>query len=229
MKYLLIGIILAFAFSSKQASAQETMIDEVNYIQLEQFIEMAKANYPRRKIMKLNEQVAKGNVSMQTISILDMFNASYYYRPDQKNAINPENPYVFNGMQYGISLSLGTLVSYPYRIKEAKINHKISIQESLDYDKSLILEMKNRYYTYILQTKELKLRTQAAQDAQAVADNTSLQFERGEIELESFNAAKSNLNSANSAKIQMEMSYLFAKDQLEELIGVKLNEVNKIK
>ena len=216
MKYLLIGIILAFAFSSKQASAQETMIDEVNYIQLEQFIEMAKANYPRRKIM------------MQTISILDMFNASYYYRPDQKNAINPENPYVFNGMQYGISLSLGTLVSYPYRIKEAKINHKISIQESLDYDKSLILEMKNKYYTYILQTKELKLRTQAAQDAQAVADNTSLQFERGEIELESFNAAKSNLNSANSAKIQMEMSYLFAKDQLEELIGVKLNEVNKI-
>ena len=201
MKYLLIGIILAFAFSSKQASAQETMIDEVNYIQLEQFIEMAKANYPRRKIMKLNEQVAKGNVSMQTISILDMFNASYYYRPDQKNAINPENPYVFNGMQYGMSL---------------------------DYDKSLILEMKNKYYTYILQTKELKLRTQAAQDAQAVADNTSLQFERGEIELESFNAAKSNLNSANSAKIQMEMSYLFAKDQLEELIGVKLNEVNKI-
>ena len=227
MKYLLISVFLGFTLFSQEVSAQATIIDEINYTQLEEFIELAKTNYPRRKIMALNEEVAKRNIVKESTSLLDMVNASYYYRPDEKKAINPQNPYIFNGIQYGVNVTVGMLVSYPFRIKEAKINHQIAIQESLDYDKTLILEVKSRYYNYILQSKELKLSTQAAQDAQAVADDVSLRFERGEVEIEAYNTAKSNLNTANSAKIQLEMTYLFAKDQLEEMIGVKLTEIIK--
>jgi outer membrane protein TolC len=218
-------IIFLILSTSLFVSAQESVIEDVNYNQLEQLIEMAKANYPKNKIMALNEKKAKGAVPMEALSYLDMFNASYYYRPNDKSAINPENPYIFNGIQYGISLSLGSFLQKPFRIKEAKIDYEIAKLESMDYEKSLSLEVKNRYYLYILQLKELKLKTQAAQDFKGMADDIAIRFQRGEVELAEYNDSKTALSSANSAKIQTEVTYLIAKDQLEELIGKKLTEL----
>ena len=51
-----------------------------------------------------------------------------------------------------------------------------------------------------------------------------LRFESGEIELEAYNSSKTNYNSAISSKIQTEVAYLTAKDQLEELLGKKLTK-----
>ena len=154
-----------------------------------------------------------------------MFNASYYYRPNERASINPANPYTVNGFQFGIIVSLGTLVGTPFRIKQAKLDYKIAQQESIDYEKVLTLEVKNRYYNYILQLKELKLVTQIAQDSKGIADDIGLRFERGEIELDGYNISKSAFNSANSAKIRNEVSFLIARDQLEDIIGRKLTEL----
>lgn len=228
MKYiLLVTVFCLTSLISLNVSAQESLIDDVNYTQLEEYIALAKANYPRSKIMALNEKKSKDLVPMAALDIFNMVNASYYYRPSDKVAINPENPYVFNGIQYGIGVSLGTLVQKPFQIKQAKIDREIAKLEKADYEKTLVTEVKNRYYLYIYQLKELKLRTQAAQDAQVIADGVSLRFERGEVEMTDYTTAKTNLNSAISAKIQIEMTYLIAKDQLEEIIGKKLTEVGK--
>lgn len=224
MKYIL--LITAFILTSVlsiQVSAQETIIDDINYTQLEEYIALAKANYPRSKIMALAERKAKGLAPIEAVSILDVVNVSYYYRPESKSAINPENPYVFNGVQFGIGMSLGALAEKPLKIKQAKLDYEIAKLETLDYEKILSLEVKNRYYLYILQLKELKLRTQAAQDAQVLSDDISLRFERGQVELDSYSTAKSALNDALSTKIQTEVAYLFSKDQLEEIIGKKLS------
>lgn len=227
MKYIQIVIVFILtAMLSIRTSAQESLIDEINYTQLAEFIALARDNYPRSKIMALNERKAKSLVPLAALDVLNMVSASYYYRPEDKVAINPENPYVFNGIQYGVGVNLGSLIQMPFRIKEAKIDREIAKQERMDFDKTLVLDVKNRYYLYILQRKELKLRTQAAQDAQASADDISLRFERGEVEFDEYNSAKTALNSAISAKVQMEISYLFAKDQLEEIIGKKLTELD---
>lgn len=224
-KNLLTIFLIPLMLTSLLVSAQESVIEDINYTQLEQFIEMAKANYPRNKIMALNEKKAKSLAPMEALSYLDMFNASYYYRPKDKTAINPENPYVFNGIQYGISVSLGSFLEKPFRIKQAKMDYEIAKLESMDYEKILSLEVKSRYYAYILQLKELKLRTQIAQDSKGMADDTALRFERGEILLEVYNSSKGAVSSAFSAKMQTEVSYLMAKDQLEEIIGKKLTEL----
>lgn len=223
MRYILLSVFFVSALFTMKASAQETIIDEINYTQLEEFIALAKANYPKNKIVALNEKLAKGNIRTETLGFLDMFSASYYYRPNDKAAINPDNPYIFNGIQYGIGTSLGALVERPFRIKEAKLRHQIAIEVSLDYEKTLTQEVKNRYYTYILQLKELKLKTQAVQDAKGIADDVATRFQRGEIELEAYNSSKSNYNSAISTKIQTEVAYLTARDELESVIGQKVN------
>ena len=229
MKTILLTIFLIpLMLTSILVSAQESIIEDINYTQLERFIEMAKESYPRSKIMELNVKKARYLAPMEGLSYLDMFNASYYYRPNDKKAINPDNPYIFNGMQYGISLSLGSFLEKPFRIKQAKMEYEIMKLESIDFEKTLTLEVKQRYYAYILQIKELKLRTQAAQDFKGIADDIALRFERGEIELDGYNSSKVALNGANSSKIQAEVAYLLAKDQLEEIIGKKLTDIKAL-
>src|SRR5690606_32550937 len=111
------------------------------------------------------------------------------------------------------------------RIKQAKIDYEISKLDSEDYEKLLVSEVKSRYYNYILQLKELKLKTQAAQDAKSIADDIAIHFERGEIELGKYDSSKGAFNNAKSERMQTEVNYLTAKDQLEEIIGKKLTEL----
>lgn len=224
-KNLLTILFVPLLFVSQLALAQDSVIEDINYNQLEQFIEMAKTNYPKSKIIALNEKKAKRLAPMEALSYLDMFSASYYYRPDERASINPENPYSVTGYQFGISASLGTLVKTPGRIREAKIDYEIAKLESEDYEKVLISEVKSRYYEYILQLKELKLSTQTVQDSKSITEDIALRFERGEIELSMYNAAKTAYNSSISAQMSTEVDYLIAKDQLEEIIGKKLTEL----
>lgn len=225
-KTLLTIFLMPLMFTSLMVSAQESVIEDINYTQLEQFIELAKINYPKAKILDLMEKKAKDLAPIETIGYLDMFNASYYYRPNERKAINPDNPYSVNGFQFGIYMSLGTLIERPYRIKHAKIDYEIAKLENDDYERILITEVKSRYYQYVFQLKELKLKTQNAQDAKGISDNVAVRFERGEVELDMYNTSKTVFNEASSSKMQAEVAYLVAKDQLEQMIGKKLNELD---
>lgn len=205
--------------------AQETLMDEINYNQLQKYIEMAKEYYPQRQILAEQEKIAKNELTMSNISFLDPFSASYFYRPDEQETINPENPYLYNGFQLSATINLGNYLQKPFQSKSAKSNLKIAQLERQIYDTELEKEVKTRYYDYILQVKALKVQTTAAQDATGTFQTLTSQFEKGEVTLEEYNDARAALAAANTAKIQTEMSYLQAKDNLEEIIGVKLAEV----
>lgn len=205
--------------------AQETLMDEINYNQLQKFIEMAKEYYPQRQILAEQEKIAKNELSMANVSFLDPFSASYFYRPDEQEAINPQNPYLYNGFQFSATINLGDFLQKPFQSKSAKSNLKIAKLERQIYDTELEKEVKNRYYDYILQVKALKVQTTAAQDANGTFQTLTTQFEKGVVTLEEYNEARAAISAANTAKMQTEMSYLQAKDNLEEIIGAKLDDV----
>ncbi len=58
-----------------------------------------------------------------------------------------------------------------------------------------------------------------------MADNLKYKFEKGEISLDTYNQSRINLASANTAKIQSEVTPLEAKDNLEEIIGMHLSDI----
>jgi len=205
--------------------AQETLMDEINYNQLQKYIEMAKEYYPQRQILAEQEKIAKNELNAANISFLDPFSASYFYRPDEQDAINPANPYLYNGFQLSATINLGDFLQKPFQSKSAKSNLKIAQLERQIYDTELEKEVKNRYYDYILQVKALKVQTTAAQDATGTFQTLTNKFEKGEVTLEEYNEARAAIATANTAKIQTEMSYLQAKDNLEEIIGAKLDDV----
>lgn len=207
------------------AVAQESIIGDINQEQLDQMIQMAKAHQPQRKILELNEKKARAIVNAQAVNFLDLVNVSYFYRPEERAALGMENPYVVNGFQFGVNLNLGTFLQKPAQVKQAKLDHKISQFERQAYESELESEVKRRYYTYVQSFNELRISAQALQDSKTLRDDLQLRFERGEVMLNDYAEAKAAVSAASSAKLEVEVNYLTAKDALEQLIGAKIEDV----
>lgn len=225
MKKLLLMIIMVSTCGITSSFAQETILSEINYNDLEKYIQMAKDYYPQRQIVREQGKIAKNNHTMSQISYLDIFSANYYYRPDEREALNSLNPYVTNGFQASVGINLGNYLQKPFQTKSAKSSLKIAQLEMEIMDTELEKEVKNRYYNYIQQVKELMLKTKDAQDINGTLQSITNRFEKGEITIEEYNTARSAVSAVSSTKMQTELNYLRAKDDLEEVIGAKLADI----
>ncbi|TKB99666.1 TolC family protein [Pedobacter cryotolerans] len=217
--------LLLLVFCSVASFAQETIIPDVNAAELDKYIQMAKEFMPKRKIQAAKTESVKTAVGSSQVSYLDLFSANYFYRPSDRVALNPLNPFVVNGMQYGISLNLGTFLQKPFAVKKAKADYKVAQLEQQDFDIQLANEVRRRYYDYVQSLAALKINTLSAQDSKGVAESMRYKFEKGEVSLDAYNQSRLISVGATTAKIQSEVSYLKAKDLLEEMIGQKIATV----
>ncbi|HWK56115.1 MAG TPA: TolC family protein [Parapedobacter sp.] len=223
MKILLI-ISMIFGVASK-AISQESIMADIKLEKLDRLIELAIENYPQRKIMDSRESLAKSTLNGARVSYFDALNASYFYRPESKTAIDPANPYVVNGWQLGVTLNPGTLLQKPFQVKQAKKAYEIAKLETQEYRLQLTNEVKSRYYDYVLSLSELKSQTQAAQDAEALFEDARLKYERNEIERSEYSSAREAYYLTNSEFRLAEIAFLKTKDLLEQLIGVKVADI----
>lgn len=223
MKYLM-SIFSVLVFTAN-INAQESIIGEINYQQLEKFIQLAKANNFRKKIFEATESSAREGVTAAKLSYLEPLQAAYFYRPDNRQSVNVYNPYLINGFQFGVNVNLASFAKTPGLVKQAKKLREISELERQEYEVTLEKEVKSRYYAYVMLNNQLEINTQAVQDNQMMLNQIQEQFQLGEIDLETYNTAKSALAESKSSLIQTEVELLRAKDALEEIIGAKLEEI----
>lgn len=212
-------LMLGILFNIK---AQETIIPDVNYNQLERYIELAKENFPRKKVFEAQEEGAKAGVPVASLAYLEAFNASYFYRPNDRSAMDVNNPFIVNGFQFGVNVNLGTLLQTPFRVKQAKEQYKVAVEESNEYTLMLTNEVKRRYYDYLLTLKDLRVKTTGVQNAISIGEELRYKFENGEINHESYSFAVRMLTEAESGNLLAESALLKAKDALEEIIGTTL-------
>ena len=222
MKNISVIALLFLMIGGATVSAQESILGQVNKADIEQYIALAKQNYLKRKIQGVSTDAMKNDVTMAKLSYLDVFNASYFYRPQGNTVIDPVNPYNINGFQFGVNINLGALLQKPYIVKKAKANYKVAQLEALDFDTQLVVEVKKRYYNYLQEKARLKVLTQSASDSRGVAESLRRKFERSETSLEVFNQSRVTQSSAETLKVEAEGNYLKAKDLLEEIIGEEI-------
>lgn len=205
--------------------AQESILKDINYSDLQKYIDLARVNFPQMKIAEAKKELVKTGIPIAQASYLDILNGTYFYRPENKSVLDPVNPYNFNGFQLGVSVNVGNLVSKPVQVKRAKADYKIAVLEAQQNEKTVELEVKRRYYDYIQQISQLKIATKIAQDNKGVSESLRNKFEKGEITLDAYNQSRLNQSASESGKVAAEIDYLKAKDLLEEIIGIKLSEV----
>ncbi|RYE30999.1 MAG: hypothetical protein EOP42_11260, partial [Sphingobacteriaceae bacterium] len=134
------AVFIVLFWATLVARAQESVIPDINYPYLEKLITSAKTNYPRVKALQERMNLAKAGVSKAGLSWFDFFTFSYIYQPN--NTLNytvpsttstNTNRFLFNGIQLGLSLNLGSLLLKPSNIKIAKSEVKIAGEEQNEY------------------------------------------------------------------------------------------------
>ncbi len=222
MKYL---IVVMLVFLGGALSAQTSFLSDVNYGHLEKLISLALENYPRTNILKIQEREANNSIGMARMSYLDVVNVSYFYRPEDRATLNPENPFVFNGFQLGLTISPGIFFQKPYEVKSAKMAHEVSKLQIVDAERTLITRVKSVYYDYIAARNDVRLKGELYQELNTLFEEVKFKYEKGEATLEAYSSARTSSLQANGDLSESEVAYLRAKDELEELIGVSLDDV----
>lgn len=225
MKRIALLFAFLFVFTHLTVNAQESFIGSINYPLLQKYVDLAKQNYPKRKMYKASELSAKAKVGVAKATYLDAFTASYYYRPNNSSIIDTSNPFIVNGIQLGIYFNMGILFRTPAYVRQAREEYNEKIYQAKEYDILLESEVRQKYYEYLQQTFELKVKAQAYNDNKASSDGLKYKFEKGEVSLDDYTKAKTLTSYANSERLLAEVNLLKAKDTLEALIGEKLENV----
>ena len=220
---LLMPIIL-ISVTSVTTQAQESILPRVSNDYVERLVAVAKKNYPEVMARQYQTAIAKNNITKTNVGWLDAFSVSYYYRPTQ-GAVDIVNPNIFNGYQLGFSLNLGAILQKPFATKEAKAQYKVAQLEEKQYGLTIAALVKARYFAYLEQLGNLKLRTRAYTDAEALVKLLRNKFEKNEVTFDDYQRALIQSTEQNQQIIHAESGVFTTKSALEELLGEKLENV----
>lgn len=216
-------ILIAFLVNGRQLSAQESMLPDVSPEFLSKLIDTAYKYYPRVRTFDHRWAIANENLKKAKLSWFDPFTFSYVYSPNNSSTI--VNPSVLNGYQFGIFFNISSLLNKPATIRAAKEELVINKLEKDAYLTNLVAEIKARYYRYISTVTLLKIRSQAAAEAETLVKQSRYKFEKSEETFESYNRISTAFNDRKQTVIQSEAEMLIAKSYLEEMVGKKLEEI----
>ncbi len=139
--------------------------------------------------------------------------------------MNVVNPTFFNGYQIGISVNIGQLLSKPFATRVAKENVNIAVYQQQTYNLTVEATVKRLYFQYLEAQADLRNRSRAVTDGEIAVKQLKYTFQKGETTFHDYNESLTSLYNQNSFKVQSELLMLTAKANLEEILGVKLEEV----
>jgi outer membrane protein TolC len=205
-------------------SAQESMMPDVSPDYLQRLVDTARKYHPRMQSFDHRAIIANENIKKAKLSLFDFFTFSYVYSPN--NSTTLVNPSVLNGYQFGIFFNISALFIRPHNIKQAKEELAISKLDKREYSQTLEAEVKARYYRYVQAQVILKIRKQAAVDAENILKQIQHKFEKSEDSFENFNKFSMAYADRVQAVIEAEGNVLITKSYLEEMLGKKIEDIN---
>lgn len=134
----------------------------------------------------------------------------------------------FPRYNFRFSLSVGTFINTPSKIRKAKLGREIAEEMVDEQQLALRREVLSRYYTYLYNIDLLKLKMQAYQDVYSSYSSATQSFTQGEISLDEYNKALKAKNEAQEERLQAERTLLLSKLALEELLGMTVQEAVEV-
>jgi outer membrane protein TolC len=197
----------------------------------EKLVRLAWKNYPTNEVFQRNINIAEKNLMLSKWSWTDNFRVFYNLndRTLQGGGVDTgTGSSSYGGLpMYGLGLSfnLGSFISVPGRVKIARENVKISEADLNTQKLTIRAEMLKRYRAYLLSLEILKMRAQAVEDAHSNFLAVSQRFRNGEATMEDYNSMSQFYNKAMEGKLVAENDVSNAKIIIEEMIGIRLEEV----
>lgn len=193
----------------------------------ERLVQLAWRNYPGNEALRRQVNIAAYDVKQSNASWLENirvtgnlneFTIDKTSDPLGRAAFYPK---------YNISatISLGTFFTTPYTIKKSKEALVIS-QANVNAQKLTVRNAVLKLYNeYLMRERVYKLQSQALLDNETSHKLTEQRFRRGEITFEAYSMSLTAYNEIMIAQLQAERDYKNAKLDLEQWIGMRLEDV----
>lgn len=193
----------------------------------EKLVRLAWANDPESAGVRASERAAVYNVKLagaewlNTIVIqgnLNEFN------------INPEED-IFNRSQFlprynfGVRLTLGTFLTIPYQTRLRR--QELEVARSAVNDRMLAIRASvlRLYNNYLMQQELYTLQAEMSSIAENTYRLAEQKFRSAEISYEEYTLARTAYNEARVLFLQTQSSFRNSKIDLEEMIGIPLEDV----
>ena len=195
----------------------------------ERLVQLAWKNHPSNRTVENEVAVAHYNTNKAKSEWLDIIriqgNINEFNINPQKDINGNPTPSFFPRYNFGAYLSLGTLIRVPNEVKRGKAQVKIA-ENNLDEQKLRLRQaVLQSYNNYLKFQQILKIRSKALEDATNAHTLIEQKFRQGDESFDHYTASSAGLDQSRINKIEAETEFLNGKLELEQMIGVKLEEV----
>jgi outer membrane protein TolC len=186
-------------------------------------IETAWENYPKNKVFQLLVEHAEEKVFQEKWSWLNTVNVTWQYTPS--SVYDNQAIGVIPKFGVGFIINVGSIFSTPSRVYQAE-QEKLIAEANLDDQKNYIAaEVMRRYHRYNEDIELLKIHSQAADDAELIMNMVKYRFEQGDVNIEDYTRALTVFTDGRENLAKTKGKVISSKYSLEEILGVKLEEV----
>jgi len=189
----------------------------------ERLVQLAWKNHPSNRAIESELAAARYNITKAKGEWLDIIRIQGNI--NEFNLNNTTNASFFPRYNFGALLSLGMLVKVPAEVKRSKALARIA-ENNVDEQKlRLRQEVLTSYNNYLKFQQILKIRSKALEDAVNTHTLIEQKFRQGDETFEHYTVSSAGLDAIRINKIMAETDFLNGKLELEQMIGVKLEEV----
>ena len=185
----------------------------------ELLVQLAWMNNPNNENLSKGVTIERDKVALEKQSWMNGITASFNI--NEGNISQAANGF-FPIYNLNASVTLGTIMSTPHKVKIAKQNVKIAENKLNQQKLQLRAEVLRRYQTYLSSIEILKVRTQAVEDVRVMQTMVIRKFEQGLSTVEEYTQALKSYNEVIEGKTAAENDIVMARLSLEEKIGFAL-------
>ncbi|MEO5602070.1 MAG: TolC family protein [Cyclobacteriaceae bacterium] len=193
----------------------------------EKLIQLAWRNHPSNEVLRRQVNIAEFDVKQSNTAWLDNIrvtgNLNEFTLNQQADAFG--RAAFFPKYNISASISLGTFFSIPYTIKKNREALVIS-EENVNAQKLSVRNTVLRLYNeYVMRERIFKLQSQALLDNETSHKLAEQRFKRGETTFDIYSQSLAVYNDNMIAQLQSERDFKNAKLDLEQWIGMRLEDV----
>lgn len=194
---------------------------------VEKLVQLAWRNHPTNEIYRREVNIAQYDVSQSTSSWLDIVrftgNMNEFTLSPQQDVFG--RAAFFPRYNISASISLGQFFSIPYTTKKNK-ERVVIAQANVNAQK---LQVRNAvikaYNEYVMREKIYKVQTQLRSDNETSHKLIEQRFKNGETTFETYSLSLTTYSEVTINTLDAEKEFKNAKLDLEQLIGMRLEDV----
>jgi outer membrane protein TolC len=195
----------------------------------ERLVQIAWENQPQNSISYHNVELARLNLSKAKWAWLAHISATgnlneFTIKGRTENAEGRVNNF-YPRYNFSVRFDLSSFATNSLNVKSARTSLKI--QEDIVNDKKLLLraDVLKRFSTYKTNQELLKIQSELLDDIEANFKLIQTKFRNSESTLNEYNAARERYENQRIRKITAENVFIHSKLDLEQLLGLRLEDV----